>query len=196
MRADRISSLNEIQPGITVQLEESTMQINVAQFLKSDQGNSRTIEIDDYFEDENNRIPVHGDLKFTRINQRILVQGKVTIEVPLVCSRCLKTYSCIIPLEIEEEYYPTIDINTGARVPPPEESGSFMIDEHHILDLTEAMRQYKVIALPMKPLCREECAGICPTCGKNLNEGPCDCPSVETDPRWNELLKLKNKGRK
>jgi uncharacterized protein len=108
----------------------------------------------------------------------------------------LKPFTCSIPLDIEEEYYPIIDINIGAKLPPPDESGAFTIDERHILDLTEAIRQYKVMALPMKPLCREECAGICPTCGKNLNEGPCDCPSDEADPRWAELLKLKNKGRK
>jgi len=172
------------------------MQINVAQFLKSEQGSTKVVQVDDAFEDETTLIPVHGELKLTRIDQRILVQGKVTIDVPLVCSRCLQPFSCSIPINIEEEYYPTIDINTGTKLPPPDESGSFTINDHHILDLTEAIRQYKVIALPMKPLCQEECAGICPTCGKNLNEGPCDCPSNEIDPRWAELLKLRNKGRK
>jgi uncharacterized protein len=172
------------------------MQINVAQFLKSEQGSTKLVQIDDTLEDEAVQIPVSGELKLTRINQRILVQGKLTIEVPLVCSRCLKSFTCSIPLDIEEEYYPIIDVNTGAKIPPPDESGAFTIDERHILDLTEAIRQYKVMALPMKPLCREECAGICPNCGKNLNEGPCDCPSDETDPRWAELMKLKNKGRR
>jgi uncharacterized protein len=172
------------------------MQINVAQLLKSEQGATKVVEIDDTFEDEDAQIPVRGELKLTRINQRILVQGKLIIDVPLICSRCLQSFICSIPIYIEEEYYPTIDVSSGAKLPPPDESGSFTIDERHILDLTEAIRQYKVMALPMKPLCREECAGICPTCGKNLNEGPCDCPLNEVDPRWAELLKLKNKGRK
>lgn len=172
------------------------MQINVAQFLKSEQGATKVVQIDDAFEDENTQIPVQGELKLTRINQRILAQGKVTIDVPLICSRCLQPFICSIPINIEEEFYPTIDINTGSKLPSPDESGSFTINEHHILDLTEAIRQYKVMTLPMKPLCREECAGMCPTCGKNLNEGPCNCPSNEMDPRWADLLKLKNKGRK
>lgn len=171
------------------------MQINVAQFLKAEQGTTRVVQIDNVIEDENTFIPVHGELKLTRIDQRILVQGTLTIDVPMVCSRCLKSFSCSLTLQIEEEYYPTVDINTGSRLPSPDDSGSFTINEHHILDLTEAIRQYKVIALPMKPLCREECAGICPTCGKNLNEGPCDCLSGEIDPRWAKLLKLNNKGR-
>lgn len=172
------------------------MQINVAQFLKSEQGATKVVQIDSTFDDEGTQIPVHGELKLTHINERILVQGKLMIAVPLICSRCLKSFICSIPLNIEEEFYPTIDVNTGSRLPPPDESGVFTIDEYHILDLTEAIRQYKVMALPMKPLCRDECAGICPACGKNLNEGPCDCPSGEIDPRWSNLLKLKNKGRK
>jgi uncharacterized protein len=171
------------------------MQINVAQLLKSEQGATRTVEVNDILENEGAQIPVRGELKLTLANRRILVQGKLEIEVQLVCSRCLKPFKCTIPLDIEEEYYPAIDINTGSRLPPPDETGAFMIDEHHILDLTEAIRQYKVIALPMKPLCREDCAGICPTCGKNLNEEECCCPSGEVDPRWGELLKLRNKGR-
>lgn len=172
------------------------MQINVAQLLKSEQGATRIIPLDDAFQDETGLIPVNGELKLTLINRRILVQGRVCIEVKLACSRCLKPFKCSIPLDIEEEYYPTIDVNTGSKLPLPEETGAFKIDEHHILDLTEAIRQYKVMTLPMKPLCNEECAGICPTCGKNLNEEKCDCPSSEMDPRWAELLKLKNKGRK
>jgi uncharacterized protein len=172
------------------------MQINVAQLLKSDQGTTRVVQVDDIFEDESGKIPVSGELKLTLINKRILVQGRLVIEVGLTCSRCLKTFKYFIPLDIEEEYYPTIDVHTGSKLPSPEETGAFKIDEHHILDLTEAIRQYKMIALPMKPLCDEECAGICPTCGKNLNEEKCDCPTNEIDPRWAELLKLKNKGRK
>jgi uncharacterized protein len=78
------------------------------------------------------------------------------------------------------------------KLPPPDDPGSFTIDEHHILDLTEAIRQYIVTAMPMKSLCREDCAGLCPTCGKDLNQGKCGCKQEELDPRWAELLKLKN----
>jgi uncharacterized protein len=46
--------------------------------------------------------------------------------------------------------------------------------------------------MPMKPLCKEDCAGLCTVCGKDLNQGKCVCTQEETDPRWAELLKLKN----
>jgi uncharacterized protein len=104
----------------------------------------------------------------------------------------LKPFTQKIPLKIQEEFFPTIDIITGAKLPKPEDPGSFTLDEHHILDLTEAIRQYIITAMPMKPLCKEDCAGLCATCGKDLNKVKCSCTQEEIDPRWAELLKLKN----
>ena len=68
----------------------------------------------------------------------------------------------------------------------------FIIDEHHVLDLSEAVRQYALVVIPMKPVCREDCAGLCPGCGCNLNREQCNCPSQPADPRWLELTKLVN----
>jgi len=95
-----------------------------------------------------------------------------------------------LTLNIEDEYFPTTDVVSGASLPLPGEPGCFTIDEHHILDLTEAIRQYALLAVPMKPLCRGDCAGLCPNCGHNLNQGPCDCLPQKVDPRWSELNKL------
>jgi uncharacterized protein len=81
-------------------------------------------------------------------------------------------------------------VNTGVTLPPSDDVNAFTIDEHHILDLSEAIRQYALVNTPMKPLCKKECAGICPTCGKNLNEGKCDCPKDNIDPRWSKLAEL------
>ena len=172
------------------------MEINVAQLLKSPQGTTKLVQVDETYEDEEGvPIPVKGEIKLTLISRRILAQGRLVAQVPLVCGRCVKPFVCTVTLDIEEEYYPTVDIQTGEKLPPPDETGAFKIDEHHELDLTEAIRQYKEMAVPMKPLCREDCAGICPSCGKDLNEGQCDCPTAEADPRWAELLKLKSKGK-
>ena len=93
-------------------------------------------------------------------------------------------------INFEEEYLPTIDVASGVPLPLPEEPGFFTIDDHHILDLTEAVRQYILLATPMKPLCRKDCAGLCPTCGCNLNQVSCNCPPSPADSRWSELKKL------
>jgi uncharacterized protein len=168
------------------------MQTNVAQLLKAPIGSIRTLTVNNTLEDNGSQYLVRGELTLVRTNRSILVQGTLTSQTQITCSRCLKPFSCTISLKIEEEFFPTIDIITGTKLPEPEELGSFTIDEHHDLDLTEAIRQYIVTAMPMKPLCKEECAGLCPTCGKDLNLGECGCHQEEIDPRWSELLKLKN----
>jgi uncharacterized protein len=71
-----------------------------------------------------------------------------------------------------------------------------MIDEHHLLDLSEAIRQNALLAVPMKPLCREDCSGLCQQCGKDLNKGQCDCNKSEIDPRWAKLADLASTGKK
>ena len=61
------------------------------------------------------------------------------------------------------------------------------------IDLWPDLREAMVLALPMKPLCSEDCRGICPTCGKDLNNGECRCGKRSMDPRWEGLLKLEGK---
>ena len=172
--------------------EKIIMQTNVAQLLKAPVGSIRTFPVDDTLEESGTEYRVNGELTLMRSTSSILVQGRLNTQTDITCSRCLKQFTLKLPLKFQEEFFPTIDVFTGVRLPPPEDPGSFTIDEHHVLDLTEAIRQYIVTAIPMKPLCKEDCAGLCSTCGKDLNLGKCGCKQEEIDPRWAELLKLKN----
>ena len=61
------------------------------------------------------------------------------------------------------------------------------------LELDPLVAEQVVLALPMKPLCREECAGLCPTCGANRNEAPCNCPETPADSRWSALEGLRDR---
>lgn len=170
------------------------MQINVAGLMKDPIGSVRTHEIDEEVDFGDGKVKrVTGKVQLLRTQRGILVQGEVNTEVDLDCSRCLEPFRRPVSLKIEEEYLPTIDILTGERMPAPDEPGTFRIDDRHIIDLTEAVRQYTLLTVPMKPLCQTDCAGICPTCGKNLNLGACACPPPEGDPRWAELRKLLKK---
>jgi uncharacterized protein len=168
------------------------MQTNVAQLLKAPVGSIRVFPLDDIVEESGTPYHVQGELTLIRSTSSILVQGHLKTQTEITCSRCAKPFILNLPLKIQEEFFPTIDIETGLKLPKPEDPGSFTIDEHHILDLTEAIRQYIVTAMPMKPLCKAECAGLCDTCGKDLNQGECGCRQEQADPRWAELLKLKN----
>ena len=156
------------------------MQTNVAQLLKAPVGSLRTLPIDDNLEDNGTVYHVKGELILVRTNTSILVQGRLETQTKIACSRCLKLFTLKLPLKIEEEFFPTIDIITGMKLPKPEDPGSFTIDEHHILDLTEAIRQYIVTAMPMKPLCKAECAGLCANCGKDLSLGECGCRQAKS----------------
>ena len=124
-----------------------------------------------------------------RTGQGILIRGVLDTAIDATCSRCLSSFSWPLTLDIEEEYFPTTDVISGAPLPLPEEPGCFTIDEHYVLDLTEAIHQHLLLAIPMKQLCREDCAGLCPNCGHNLNQGPCDCLPQGVDPRWSKLSK-------
>ena len=164
------------------------MQINVSQLLQEPTGSARSYEIDDSITPGGS--PVRGTVELLRTGRSILVRGKLQAEVGVTCSRCLGSFQCPLTLKIEEEYFPTTDVISGTALPFPEEPGAFTIDEHCVLDLTEAVCQYIALVTPMKPLCRPDCAGLCSRCGSNLNQGPCRCPSPAADPRWSELDKL------
>jgi uncharacterized protein len=137
------------------------MQMNVSQLLKEPIGSSRDYKISETINtgEDNIIIPVKGDVKLIRTNRSILAKGKFHVSIETTCSRCLDVFSCPLELNIEEEFFPIMDLGSGYPLPSPEESDSFNIDEHQILDLTEAIRQYTLLALPMKPLCREDCNG-------------------------------------
>lgn len=165
------------------------MKFNVAQLLKDAVGSTREYPLTEPLEvpGEEPR-PVSGKVRLLRTNRCILVRGEIATSVATSCSRCLISYSQKVHVSLEEEFFPVIEVNTGVPEPIPyDASEPFTIDEHHILDLTEVLRQDSMLALPMKPLCRPDCAGLCPTCGHNLNLGPCQCDQTGPDPRWEAL---------
>jgi len=169
------------------------MDINVSQLLRDPIGSTRDIQIDEQIDilGDGKSQKIQGKCRLLRTQRSILVKCALNSEVELTCSRCLGKFRQPLKIKIEEEFLPTIDVLSGVPLPPPEEPSAFTIDEQHILDLTEAIRQYSLLAIPMKPLCKKGCAGLCATCGKNLNEGKCNCPQDNIDPRWSKLAELK-----
>ena len=171
------------------------MRLNVAQLLKTSIGATRSYELNDSIDINGggDRRQIEGKVELTRLGRGVLVKGVFQTDAEITCSRCLSPFIYPVALNIVEEYFPVTDIVNSTPLPLPDEPGCFTIDEHFILDLTEAIRQYALLAIPMKPLCREDCAGLCPSCGHNLNLGDCNCLPPEVDPRWTKLSKLANK---
>ena len=136
------------------------MRINVSQLLKSALGSRRNYKLSDIVSISGGDSLVEGEVSLVRTDRGILVKAILNTEVEVACSRCLNLFTSPLVVNFEEEYFPVIDVVSGSSLSAPEESGCFTIDERHILDLTEAVRQYALLAIPMKPLCREDCAGL------------------------------------
>jgi uncharacterized protein len=169
------------------------MYYNVAQLLKEPVGSTRTYGIEGPLPTDVGiaELLPQGQLSLMRTDKGILVGARVTVNLWVTCSRCLRRTSHPVDISIEEEYLPTIDISTGQSLRLPEKSeGTFTIDRQHGLDLREALRQYTLTGQPMKPLCIEDCRGICPNCGSDNNESSCSCSEGAMDPRWVPLTGL------
>jgi uncharacterized protein len=163
------------------------MKINVAQQLQEPVGSVRNVTIDEIGD---TGFPINGAVKLLRTNRSILVSGRLETAVREVCSRCLDEFDYPLVLDIEEEYFITRDPVSGTPLATTTESGTFTIDENNTLDLNEAARQYTLLVRPMKPICGENCAGLCPQCGRNLNNQSCDCAAVNPDSAWAPLKGL------
>jgi uncharacterized protein len=171
------------------------MKVNVAQLLKETVGAARSFELSDSLLDSDGSVlgTVTGALKLTKTDRGVWVSGPVEMMVSSECSRCLNPMEYPVPAQIDDEYLPHVDLATGARVRVDDrdanDADTRSIDDHHELDLTDTLLQYRLAGLLLAPMCKEDCLGICPQCGVDLNENAHDCED-ELDPRWEKLREL------
>ena len=168
------------------------MRFNVSELILDRIGASRTFEVDTVravSEDESRG--VQGTVEMVRTDDGVLVRAHLSLDEEAACSRCLRPLVERVPLEFEEEFRLMADPGSGALIERESDSDVFLIDEQHLLDLSEAVRQYRETALEMAPLCRPDCKGLCPSCGSDLNAGPCGCGVGAIDGRWAKLATLK-----
>lgn len=130
-------------------------------------------------------------LQIQKTTEEYFCHGEVRAGVHLDCARCARVFATEIGGE-------TDFIIRSSSLSLPTEDRGVPDDEDYVLyrgndlraDVTDQVRQTLVLAVEMKPLCQEECRGLCPTCGTNLNEAACDCHRSEPDPRWDGLKDL------
>ena len=123
--------------------------------------------------------PVDVLLTVTNAGDFLWAVGEVEAAVRLACSRCLREFSLAIQGRFEEKYrlHGEAVAETGEEIP-------VAADE---LDFTAPVVESLILALPMKPLCSEDCRGLCPHCGRDLNAGRCTCSEEVGDPRLQVL---------
>jgi DUF177 domain-containing protein len=127
---------------------------------------------------------IHKDKERFRLNGR----AQTTLELP--CSRCLEPFRWAVdePFELTYEPRPASTAEGEREIANEDFSAAFYDDD--AIDLEQLMRERIEMSLPMKPLCREDCKGLCPLCGTNLNRGTCDCKTDWEDPRLAALKAL------
>jgi uncharacterized protein len=171
------------------------VRFNVAQLLKSTVGAVRQYELDDDIAGIDPELeivkPLQGKIRFLRLGDGILVTGTLHTTIRVSCRRCLELFDLPVSFELEEQFRPSIDVNTGTPIGLEDgEDMTTRIDLHHMLDLEEVVRQSLLLALPMSPLCKKQCRGLCPGCGANLNTETCTCQPEDGDPRLAALREL------
>ncbi len=123
--------------------------------------------------------PVHLELHLQSVNTGVVVKG--TTAAPWVgeCRRCLRPVEATLTAAILEIYEPD-----------PTEGETQPLQGDHI-DVEPVAREAVLLELPLAPLCRHDCAGLCPECGADLNQGACGCAVEQSDPRWAALDDLR-----
>jgi uncharacterized protein len=169
------------------------LKFNVAQLLREEVGARREYDFAEaalLLDAETTLRQIVGRVRFTRTASGVLgdVEAHGVVEMP--CMRCLNPSTQTIAVQFRDEFHSKIEVNTGLPLPQPQEEDPFYITENHLVDLEEVIREYALLELPMQPLCRPDCKGICPTCGADRNIEECRCQNEESDDRFAALKAL------
>jgi uncharacterized protein len=154
---------------------ENIFRLNVGFFLGQGVGYSRDFLFESpevHLDPEFSLQDLHGSARITRTAQGLLVQVDLHAATPVECARCLSAMSQQLNTEFTELYA----FNRASVT----ESG-LLLPENGYINLTPLVREYMLLAMPISPVCRADCKGLCPICGENLNEFACPHSSANPE---------------
>jgi DUF177 domain-containing protein len=120
----------------------------------------------------------------------VRIQGRYAVEMTAQCDRCLGRARFPLDESFDLFYRPMVEIAREEEVAIDEGESEIGFYEGGGMELEDILRERVLLALPMQKVCSETCRGICPVCGKNRNDGACECKPDTTDDRWEALRKL------
>ncbi len=129
--------------------------------------------------------PVRAELTIKKVGENILIKGKITTRLSFVCSRCLVPFEFPIDSSFDLVYFP--EELDGIKDQLEDEDLDKLFYSEAKLDVEEVVLEQLNIAFPIRPLCSEDCQGICPVCGKIIKSGRCVCVMKDTDTRLEKL---------
>ena len=127
---------------------------------------------------------IQGEIGISVTEDGVVAEGKLEAKTDLACSRCLDEYLQPIRIQFTEIFSAHIADNSEYEL------GEQPLPADGTIDLGPILRDYAVLDIPIRQLCREECKGLCPTCGLNLNESDCGHRQESIDPRMEVLREL------
>ena len=134
--------------------------------------------------------PVALDFDIHKDKEKFRLEGTARTELELSCSRCLEPFRMPVDTEFDLRFLPASEMPTVEEREMEDEDVDISYYRDDQIDLNELLREQFYLALPMKPLCTEDCKGLCPQCGTNLNIGTCSCAVEWEDPRLAPLKGL------
>jgi uncharacterized protein len=138
-------------------------------------------------------IEEHGTRRGETIQDIRVIAGFET-RVEVSCARCLEPVTHDVKHQFDLFYRPLATVSEGSdeiSITQAEADIGFYRGDGLLLE--DVLREQLLLAVPIKTVCREECKGLCPHCGKNLNEDGCDCHEELIDPRWDALKQVRDK---
>jgi uncharacterized protein len=134
--------------------------------------------------------PVSLEFDTSKDKEHFRLVGHVKTVLELTCSRCLETFMQPVDAPFDLRFQPHSSNKGEGEVEIEEDDLSTAFYENDEIDLGQLMREQFYLSLPMKPLCGEDCRGLCVVCGTNLNRAACQCTRAWEDPRFAPLKSL------
>ena len=141
----------------------------------------------------------NAEINLLRTGPNVDCQGEVLCEYHPECGRCLKVFDARLEVPFHLTLAPLYESDRQLKLEQKEEVELVMEDlefayyEGDRFNLGNIIREQVLLAFPLQPLCDAACKGLCQRCGKDWNEGPCDCQDRQEDSRWAQLKALKSK---
>lgn len=133
----------------------------------------------------------HGRVTIRRDGDDVVLEGEVAATVPQLCARCAEPASVDVRVPIDSRFIPRPAVVDNRELSADDLETEYYADDQ--IDLDAFLESETTLALPMRPLCREDCRGLCPVCGANRNAVPCTCAEAPPDSRLAALRDLKTR---
>ena len=135
--------------------------------------------------------PVSVTGRIRRKDGEVGLRGRLATKVAIPCGRCLKSVELPIEVEFSERFTPAVAWKNEEQHELDQEDLDLAVFDGAGIELDDLVREEIVLAMPGHTLCQEECKGLCPDCGTDLNASSCDCDKKQIDSRWEKLKDLR-----